>query len=66
MIKRLAGTGANTFHVLAMRDSRYNIEPGNGAPDCNPFVDSDISGKLDEDILNQWEGWLERDGELPD
>ena len=37
MIKRLAGTGANTFHVLAMRDSRYNLEPGNGAPDCNPF-----------------------------
>jgi len=58
MIKKLAGTGANTFHVLAMRDSRYNIEPGNGAPDCNPFVNSDISGKLDEDILNQWEGWL--------
>ena len=58
MIKRLAGTGANTFHVLALRDSRYNLEPGNGAPDCNPFVDSDISGKLDEDILDQWEGWL--------
>jgi hypothetical protein len=58
MIQRLAGTGANTFHVLALRDSRYNIEPGNGAPDCNPFVDSDISGKLDDDILNQWEGWL--------
>jgi hypothetical protein len=58
MIKRLAGTGANTFHVLALRDSRYNLEPGNGAPDCNPFVDSDIAGKLDEDILNQWEGWL--------
>jgi hypothetical protein len=58
MIKRLAGTGANTFHVLALRDSRYNIEPGNGAPDCNPFVDSDISGKLDEDILSQWELWL--------
>jgi len=58
MIKRLAGTGANTFHVLALRDSRYNIEPGNGTPDCNPFVDSDISGKLDEDILNQWELWL--------
>jgi len=48
----LAGTGANTFHVLAMRDSRYNIEPGNGAPDCNPVVDSHITGKLDEDILD--------------
>ncbi len=59
MIRKLAGTGANTFHVLAMRDSRYNIEPGNGAPDCNPFIDSDITGKLDEDILDQWEGWLD-------
>ncbi len=59
ILKRVAGTGANTFHVLALRDSRYNIEPGNGAPDCNPFVDSDISSKLDEDILNQWEGWLD-------
>jgi hypothetical protein len=58
MIRKLAGTGANTFHVLVMRDSRYNLEPGNGAPDGNPFVDADISGKLDEDILNQWEGWL--------
>ncbi|MCX8038673.1 MAG: hypothetical protein N3D11_16790 [Candidatus Sumerlaeia bacterium] len=58
MIKRLVGTGANTFHVLAMRDSRYNLEPGNGAPDCNPFENADISGKLDEDILQQWEGWL--------
>jgi hypothetical protein len=58
IIQRLAGTGTNTLHVLAMRDSRYNIEPGNGTPDCNPFIDSDIRGKLDEDILNQWEGWL--------
>ncbi len=58
MIKRLAGTGANTFHVLAMRDSRYNVEPNNGAPDCNPFENADIAGRLDEDILNQWEGWL--------
>ena len=58
IIKKLADTGTNTFHVLAMRDSRYNIEPGNGAPDCNPFVDSDISGKLDDDILSQWDGWL--------
>jgi len=37
---------------------RYNIEPGNGTPDGNPFVDSDIAGKLDDDILGQWEGWL--------
>jgi len=58
IIRKMAGTGANTFHVLALRDSRYNLEPGNGAPDCNPFVASDITGKLDEDILNQWEGWL--------
>jgi hypothetical protein len=58
IIRKLAGTGVNTFHVLALRDSRYNIEPGNGAPDCNPFVDSDISGRLDDDILSQWEGWL--------
>jgi hypothetical protein len=58
IIKKLAGTGANTFHVLALRDSRYNLEPGNGAPDGNPFEDSDISGKLDDDILSQWEGWL--------
>ncbi len=60
MIKKIAGTGANTFHVLVMRDSRYNLEAGNGAPDANPFVDSDISGKLDEDILRQWEGWLDQ------
>jgi len=58
IIKRIAGTGANTFHLLAMRDSRYNLEPGNGAPDANPFENADINGKLDEDILNQWEGWL--------
>lgn len=58
IIRRLAGTGANTFHVLALRDSRSNIEPGNGTPDGNPFVNSDIAGKLDENILNQWEGWL--------
>jgi hypothetical protein len=57
-LKKLVGTGANTFHVLVMRDSRYDIELGNGAPDGNPFVDSDITGKLDEDIRNQWEGWL--------
>jgi hypothetical protein len=58
ILKRLAGTGANTFHLLALRDSRYNIEPGNGTPDSNPFENADIAGKLDEDILNQWEGWL--------
>ena len=60
MIKKIAGTGANTFHMLVMRDSRYNLEPGNGAPDANPFVGSDIGGKLSEDILHQWEGWLKQ------
>jgi len=60
IIQKLVGTGANTFHVLALRDSRYNLEPGNGTPDGNPFVDSDISGVLDEDILGQWEGWLDK------
>ena len=47
------------FSRAVRRDSRYNIEPGNGAPDANPFVDNDLSGKLDEDILSQWEGWLD-------
>ena len=68
ILKKLAGTGANTFHLIAMRDSRYNLEKGNGAPDANPFINSDIGGKLSEDILRQWEGWLDKfeaDGIVP-
>ncbi|MBM3333999.1 hypothetical protein FJY63_04995, partial [Candidatus Sumerlaeota bacterium] len=60
ILGKLAGAGANTFHLIALRDSRYNLEPGNGAPDSNPFENADISGRLDQDILNQWEGWLKR------
>ncbi len=31
---------------------------GDGGPAQNPFEDSNPSGALDQDILDQWESWL--------
>ncbi len=55
IIEKMKGTGANSIHVIAFRSGKYG---GDGADDHNPFVDSDISKNLDENILNQWEKWF--------
>lgn len=31
---------------------------GDGSSTQNPFIDSDPSKGLDQDILNQWENWF--------
>lgn len=55
LIEKMAGTGANSIHVISFRSKKYG---GDGADDHNPFVDSDISKALDENILDQWETWF--------
>ncbi|MEX2030589.1 MAG: dockerin type I domain-containing protein [Anaerolineales bacterium] len=53
LIAKLAGTGANGIYMMAIRS-----HGGDGGPSENPFVDSDPAQGLDDDILNQWEGWF--------
>lgn len=53
IISQIAGTGANCMYLMAIRS-----HGGDGDATQNPFVGSDPSGPLDEDILDQWEGWL--------
>jgi len=52
LIAKVAGTGANSLYMEAIRTY------GDGPADHNPFIDSDFTNGLDQDILDQWEGWL--------
>lgn len=53
LINKLAGTGANCIYLMAIRS-----HGGDGDTTENPYVNSDLSRGLDEDILSQWETWL--------
>ena len=53
LINKLKGTGANGIYLMAWRSPG-----GDGAVGENPFIDSDPSKPLDQDILNQWEQWF--------
>ncbi len=53
LIDKLAQHGGNSIYMQIVRS-----HGGDGAPDHNPFVNSDPAGGLDEDILAQWETWF--------
>ncbi|HUW81514.1 MAG TPA: hypothetical protein VMZ31_01810 [Phycisphaerae bacterium] len=53
LIEKLKGTGANCVYLMAVRS-----HGGDGDSTHNPFVDSDPTRGLDQDILNQWEAWF--------
>ncbi len=53
LISKLAPTGANGIYLMAVRS-----HGGDGGPTENPFVDSDPTKGLDQDILKQWETWF--------
>jgi hypothetical protein len=53
LVNKLAGTGANCIYLMAIRS-----HGGDGDATHNPYVDSDLTKGLDEDILNQWETWF--------
>ncbi len=55
LLDRLATFGGNTLYLEVVRS-----HGGDGQPDHNPFVNSDPAQGLDQDILDQWEGWLQR------
>ncbi|GJM21659.1 MAG: hypothetical protein DHS20C15_15740 [Planctomycetota bacterium] len=55
LIAKLAAEGGNTLYVEVVRS-----HGGDGNSSHNPFVDSDPALGLDEDILVQWEGWLDQ------
>ena len=53
LINKLKGTGANSIYMIAVRTNG-----GDGESSENPFVNSNPSSGLDQDILNQWETWF--------
>ena len=53
LINKLKGTGANCIYMQAVRS-----HGGDGDSTHNPFVGSNPSKGLDQDILDQWEGWF--------
>jgi hypothetical protein len=53
IINKLNGTGANSIYMQAIRS-----HGGDGDYTHNPFVDSDPTKTLNENILNQWETWF--------
>ncbi|MCP4261960.1 MAG: hypothetical protein GY774_31330 [Planctomycetes bacterium] len=58
-INRMAKAGVNAFHCQMTRMRRCNYKD-EGDDTHSPFVDHDPSKGLDEDILNQWDGWLDK------
>ena len=56
MINELKARGLNALFVIGFNDSRYG---GDGPADGNPFVNANINGEIDADILNQWHGWFQ-------
>ncbi|MCG7849141.1 MAG: hypothetical protein MIO93_08195 [ANME-2 cluster archaeon] len=53
LINKMKGTGANSIYLMAVRS-----HGGDGDSTQNPFIDSDPTKGLDDDILNQWETWF--------
>jgi hypothetical protein len=58
-INRMAKAGVNAFHCQMTRMRRCNYKD-EGDDTHTPFVDHDPSKGLDEDVLNQWDGWLDK------
>ncbi len=58
-INRMAQAGVNAFHCQMTRMRRCNYKD-EGDDTHTPFVDHDPSKGLDEDVLNQWDGWLDQ------
>ena len=56
IINELQARGINCLFVIGFNDSRYG---GDGPADGNPFVNANISGNIDADILNQWYSWFQ-------
>jgi hypothetical protein len=53
LINKLVGTGANSIYLMAIRS-----HGGDGDATQNPYINSDLTKGLDNDILNQWETWF--------
>lgn len=56
IINELKARGINCLYVIGFIDSRYG---GDGPADGNPFVNANVSGDIDPDILNEWYGWFQ-------
>ena len=55
IINEIRARGLNCLYVIGFTDGNFG---GDGAPGTNPFVNSNINGEIDADVLNQWYGWL--------
>ena len=54
IIDRLAGTGANSLYVMAVRS-----HGGDGDATQNPFVGNDPALGIQEAVFDQWEEWFQ-------
>ena len=57
MIRKLARSGVNAFHCQMFRMQRCNIK-NEGDDAHGPFIDHDPSRGLNQQVLDQWDGWL--------
>lgn len=58
MIQRMANAGVNAFHCQMFRMRRCNFKDEGDDEHC-PFVDHDPSRSLNENVLDQWDRWLD-------
>ncbi len=54
IIDDLAAAGVNGIYLMAVRS-----DGGDGDATHNPWIGSDPDNGLDDDILDQWEGWFD-------
>lgn len=55
LIDKLAGTGANSIYMQAVRS-----HGGDGDSTHNPFIDHDPANGINGAVLDQWETWFDR------
>jgi hypothetical protein len=58
MIDRMAKTGVNAFHCQMFRMQVCNVKNEGDDTHC-PFAGHDPSKELNDDVLDQWNGWLD-------
>ena len=58
MIDRMAKAGVNAFHCQMFRMQLCNIKD-EGDDTHGPFVNHDPEQGLNQDVLDQWDGWLD-------
>lgn len=60
IIDEMIARRINCLYVIGFNDRRYGGDGDRTEVDGNPFIDADVTGNVDADVLNQWYGWFQQ------